>query len=206
MAPLLEYESVEISLAAGRWSAMCASPLAPGRSWGSWAESGSGKSSLLRAALGLLGPGGAVSGGRIRFRGQDLTALSRAGAAEDPGRADRHDLSGRRRVAVPHPHHRCTDLREPGGPREDLPPGRRGKRPWPCLKSCAFPTERASGQLSLCAVRRPVPARGIAAAMLPSPAVLLCDEPTSALDVLVQKQVVEELLRLRELFGTAMIW
>ena len=45
----------------------------------------------------------------------------------------------------------------------------------------------------------------IAAAMLPSPAVLLCDEPTSALDVLVQKQVVEELLRLRELFGTAMI-
>ena len=33
----------------------------------------------------------------------------------------------------------------------------------------------------------------------------MADEPTSALDVAVQRQVVEEMLRLRELFGTAMI-
>ncbi len=42
-------------------------------------------------------------------------------------------------------------------------------------------------------------------AMLMQPSVLLADEPTSALDVAVQRQVVEEMLRLRELFGTAMI-
>ena len=46
---------------------------------------------------------------------------------------------------------------------------------------------------------------GIAMAMLMQPSVLLADEPTSALDVAVQRQVVEEMLRLRELFGTAMI-
>ena len=46
---------------------------------------------------------------------------------------------------------------------------------------------------------------GIAIAMLMEPPVLMADEPTSALDVAVQKQVIEEMLHLRELFGTAII-
>ena len=33
----------------------------------------------------------------------------------------------------------------------------------------------------------------------------MADEPTSALDVAVQKQVVEEMLHVREVFGTAVI-
>ena len=41
--------------------------------------------------------------------------------------------------------------------------------------------------------------------MLMEPPVLLADEPTSALDVAVQRQVVQEMLALRELFGTAII-
>jgi ABC-type dipeptide/oligopeptide/nickel transport system ATPase component len=46
---------------------------------------------------------------------------------------------------------------------------------------------------------------GVAAAMLLKPKILLADEPTSALDVTVQKQVIEEMLLARELFGTAII-
>ena len=46
---------------------------------------------------------------------------------------------------------------------------------------------------------------GIAAAMLLNPSVLLADEPTSALDVSVQKQVVEEMLLVRESFGTSIV-
>lgn len=46
---------------------------------------------------------------------------------------------------------------------------------------------------------------GIAIAMLMEPSVLLADEPTSALDVAVQRQVMHEMLSLREMFGTAML-
>lgn len=46
---------------------------------------------------------------------------------------------------------------------------------------------------------------GIALAMLLRPKVLIADEPTSALDVVSQKQVIDELLALRESYGTALI-
>ena len=38
-----------------------------------------------------------------------------------------------------------------------------------------------------------------------NPPILFADEPTSSLDVSVQRQVVKEMLKLRELFGTAII-
>ena len=41
--------------------------------------------------------------------------------------------------------------------------------------------------------------------MLLCPKILLADEPTSALDVTVQKQVIEEMLLVREMFGTAIL-
>lgn len=43
---------------------------------------------------------------------------------------------------------------------------------------------------------------GIMMAMIMNPDLLFADEPTSALDVTVQAQVVREMVKLRELFGT----
>ena len=45
----------------------------------------------------------------------------------------------------------------------------------------------------------------IAIAMALRPQLLLADEPTSALDVTVQLQIVEELLKLRETYGTSIL-
>ena len=43
---------------------------------------------------------------------------------------------------------------------------------------------------------------GIMMAMILRPSLLFGDEPTSALDVTVQAQVVREMMKMRELFGT----
>lgn len=45
----------------------------------------------------------------------------------------------------------------------------------------------------------------IAMAMSLSPRLLMADEPTSALDVTVQAQVVQEMVSMREKFGTAIV-
>jgi ABC-type dipeptide/oligopeptide/nickel transport system ATPase component len=44
---------------------------------------------------------------------------------------------------------------------------------------------------------------GIMMAMILKPDLLFADEPTSALDVTVQAQVVREMMKMRELYGTA---
>ena len=42
-------------------------------------------------------------------------------------------------------------------------------------------------------------------AMILKPDLLLADEPTSALDVTVQAQVVKEMMKMREMYGTAIV-
>ena len=41
--------------------------------------------------------------------------------------------------------------------------------------------------------------------MLLKPDLLLADEPTSALDVTVQAQVVKEMMKMREMYGTSIV-
>lgn len=46
---------------------------------------------------------------------------------------------------------------------------------------------------------------GIMMAMILKPDLLFADEPTSALDVTVQAQVVKEMMKMRELYGTGIV-
>lgn len=168
-------------------------------------ESGSGKSTLIRAALGILGPGGLVTRGDIRFRGRSLPDLPEkemrrirgaqigmifqdAGASLCPvrtiGDQIHESILAHERTTREESDRRALELLNRLGFRD-------GAR---ILKS--YPFELSGGMNQRV---------GIAVSMLLKPAVLLADEPTSALDVSVQRQAVEEMLLLRELYGTAIV-
>ena len=205
MEELLVYRSVEISYNGIPAVRDINFTLKSGEILGIVGESGSGKSSLIRGALGILGQGGLVTQGEILYRDRNLPDLTEkelrkirgaqigmifqdAGASLCPirtiGAQICESLAAHGKISRPAAREKALALFE----KLRFPDG---ARIWD-----SYPFALSGGQCQRAA---------IAAAMLPSPAVLLCDEPTSALDVLVQKQVVEELLRLRELFGTAMI-
>lgn len=168
-------------------------------------ESGSGKSTVIRAAMGLLGNTGAVTKGDIYYKGHNIPDMSRkelrslrgvemgmifqnAGASMSPVRTigdqmyeavRQHENISRREVEES-----AIDLFS----RINLQDGRK------ILAS--YPFELSGGMNQRAA---------IVMAMLLRPELLFADEPTSALDVTVQAQVVEELCKMREIFGTAIV-
>lgn len=205
MEPLLTYDRVEIRYCGKTAVQNISFSLMPGEILGIVGESGSGKSSLLKAAMGLLGPAGLVTRGDIWYKGQNLPDLrpkelrklcgpelgmifQDCGSAFCPvrtiGAQLRESMCEHAPISKAAFQRRALELLEKLG----LPDGQR------VLNS--YPFELSGGMSQRV---------GIAAAMLQAPRVLLADEPTSALDVSVQKQVVEELLLLRKLYGTSIL-
>lgn len=205
METLLTYQSVEVSFNGRAVVRDVSFALHAGEILGIVGESGSGKSTLLKAALGLLGDGGLVTRGDIWFKGKDLPDLPErelrkirgaqigmifqdAGASLCPirtiGDQIYESMAAHRAVTRPQAREKALALFEKLQFKD-------GRRIWN-----SYPFELSGGMNQRV---------GIAIAMLMEPSVLLADEPTSALDVAVQKQVIEEMLHLRELFGTAIL-
>lgn len=205
MEPLLTYRSVEVSFNGRAVTHDVSFTLHAGEILGIVGESGSGKSALLKAAMGLLGSGGLVTKGDIWFKGKDLPDLPEkelrkicgagigmifqdAGASLCPirtiGEQIYESMSAHMEITRSQAREKALALFEKLQFKD-------GQRIWN-----SYPFELSGGMNQRA---------GIAIAMLMEPPVLLADEPTSALDVAVQKQVIEEMLHLRELFGTAII-
>ena len=205
MGEILRYEHVDITYNGFKAIRDVSFTVDEGEILGIVGESGSGKSTLIKAAMGLLGDTGLVTRGDIWYKGMDLPDLPArelrklngpelsmifqyAGSSFCPIRTvgaqlyesmTEHENLTKEQFRV-----RAADLLEKIG----------FENPQRILESYSF--ELSGGMQQRV---------GIAAAMLLNPSVLLADEPTSALDVSVQKQVVEEMLLVRETFGTAIV-
>ena len=205
MKEILSYGSVEVSFDGKAVVHDVSFSLHQGETLGIVGESGSGKSTLLKAAMGLLGKNGMVTRGDIWFQEKDIPDLSRgemqkicgdkigmifqdAGASLCPirtiGEQIYESITAHKKMSREQAKEKALGLFEKLKFQD-------GERIWN-----SYPFELSGGMNQRV---------GIAIAMLMEPPVLLADEPTSALDVAVQRQVVQEMLSLRELFGTAII-
>lgn len=202
---LLNYDSVEVSFGGTAVVHDISFGLQPGEILGLVGESGSGKSTLIKAAMGLLGDHGLVTRGDITFQGKNLVDMPErelrhirgagigmifqdAGASLCPIRT-----IGSQIYESMAAHGKITEA-EAKEQALELFVKLNFKEPERIWKS--YPFEMSGGMNQRA---------GIAISMLMNPPILFADEPTSALDVAIQRQVVQEMLRIRELFGTAII-
>ena len=211
MAVLLDYQHVEVSFNGDPVVHDVSFQLHPGEILGLVGESGSGKSTLLKAAMGLLGSSGMVTRGDIWFEGKSLPDVppkemrricgekigmifQDCGASLSPtrtiGEQIIESMAAHRKVDVAEAKRAALELFEKLHFQD-------GERIWD-----SYPFELSGGMCQRAM---------IAAAIVARPKLLLLDEPTTALDVTiqahmaVQRQVVEEMLHVREAFGTAII-
>lgn len=166
-------------------------------------ESGSGKSTILKAIGGLLGKGGAIVGGQIVFGGKEITNLpdgqrrklsgesigfifQNAGTSFCPIRTIGEQIFEAVKAHCDWSKEdfraRAVDLMK----KINLAPEVLDEYPF-----------RLSGGMAQRA--------GILAATILEPKLLLADEPTSALDAVTQVSVVKELLKLRERLGVSIV-
>jgi oligopeptide transport system ATP-binding protein len=162
-------------------------------------ESGSGKSTVGRAALRLLEP----TEGSIRFKGEDITNLSRARLRplrrqmqlvfQDPYASLNPRMTVERIVASPLEIHGIGET--PAGRMEKVEEALRlvGLLPQHAQR---YPHEFSGGQ------RQRI---GLARALVTRPDFIVADEPVSALDVSIQAQVVNLMLELRDRLGLTML-
>lgn len=202
---LLDLQHVEVSYNGNAVVHDVSLQLEPGEILGVVGESGSGKSTLIKAAMGLLGSSGAVTKGDIFYKGKNVIdaqgeelrrmrgaamgmIFQNTEASLCPIRSIEDQLyesvTQHEKVTRQEARDRAMELFEKIGLKD-------GER---ILKS--YPFELSGGMNQRV---------GIMMAMVLKPDLLFADEPTSALDVTVQAQVIEEMMKMRELYGTGIV-
>ncbi|NEB78253.1 ABC transporter ATP-binding protein [Streptomyces sp. SID14478] len=179
--------------------------LAPGEALGVVGESGCGKTMTALSVLGLLPPGGTVTGGRILFDGHDLAAApapvlqdvrgNTIGMVfQDPLTSLNPTMTIGAQVAEPLLLHRGVSRKQAWARAEETL-GLVGM-PQPAERMKAYPHQLSGGMRQRVA---------IAMALACEPKLLIADEPTTALDVTTQHQILELIDDLRARLGMAMI-
>ncbi|WP_171181892.1 ABC transporter ATP-binding protein [Ruegeria sp. HKCCD8929] len=165
-------------------------------------ESGSGKSTVARAILGLLGPEATIKKGSLMYAGADLRELSPEEQRsirgnkisivfQDPFTALNPSLTIGAQVAEPLIFHKGMSKSEALEKAVDLLASVGINRPREIIK--AYPHQLSGGMQQRVL---------IATALSCDPDILILDEPTTALDVTIEAQILDlldELCRTRQL-------
>lgn len=202
-APIIEVSDLRVAFGKSEVLHGISLDLQPGEMLGLVGGSGSGKTTTLRTILGHLPRGAKITGGSVRYRGDELLGLSASelrkvrGAAistivQDPVNALSPVATvGSQMKAIAADHGlELTD--------EQIEAHLRGV-------GIADPARVASGypyELSGGMAQRVI----IAIAVSMNPAVIVADEPTSALDVTIQAQIMELLQRMVRERGLAILF
>ncbi|MGW3602735.1 ABC transporter ATP-binding protein [Micromonospora sp. NPDC005161] len=207
--PLLELRDLDTDIALRRGTVHALDGVSlqvmPGETLGVVGESGSGKTMTALSIMGLLPPGGQVSGGQILFEGRDLRSLSadevrrirgvRMGMVfQDPLTSLNPTMRIGVQVGEPLRVHERVGRAE--ARERTIEILRRVGMPRPERIVDNYPHELSGGMRQRVA---------IAMALICSPRLLIADEPTTALDVTTQRQILELIDDLREEFGMAVI-
>ena len=209
MSNILEYRNVDIHYGKKQVIENVSLAMKPGEILGIVGESGIGKSTLIRAAMGLLGEGGTVTQGQILYQGTNTTIdmtqihgeemrrlrgaeiamiFQNAGASLCPIRTIEEQLY---EAVLEHESISKGEIRDRALELFEQLRFTNGEQ---ILKS--YPFEFSGGMNQRV---------GIVLAMVLRPRLLLADEPTSALDVTVQLQVLREMKKLRDMYGTSIV-
>jgi ABC-type glutathione transport system ATPase component len=201
--PILGIEDLSVDFRRGRDTVAAVTSvsleLGRGETLGLVGESGSGKSTIGNAVLGLVAP----SGGRIRFRGEDITAATSR---------RRRQLGRHIQVVFQDPYGSLNPSRTIGQtlteplrvvrrmPRADAAERVRAALAQVGLAYDAlgrYPGAFSGGQRQRIAIAR---------ALVLEPEIVICDEPTSALDLSVQAQILNLLLDLQNDLGLSCLF
>lgn len=205
MEPLLQAEHITICY--NKVPVVCdvSFEIQKGEILGIVGDSGSGKSSIIKAVTGLLGNSGMVTRGDIYYKGLNVVDMpqgelrkllgpeigvvfqdckSALCPVRKVGDQIFESMREHRRISRKESNSLASSIMEKIGLAD----------PKSVLDS--YPFELSGGMNQRV---------GICTAMMQNPPLLLADEPTSALDVTVQKRVVEELKMMNKEYGTAIL-
>ncbi len=209
--PVLRIEKLSVALPRGADRALAVDDvsldIAPGEILCIVGESGSGKSVLASAVMAALPRGLRRTGGRITFRGQDLSGFSerrlRALRGRDIAMIFQEPMAALNpAVRVSRQVEEMFAIHTP-----KMPIALRRRRAQELLAATHLPdlpalAERFPHQLSGGQCQRVV----IAMALAHDPKLLIADEPTTALDVTTQAQILRLVRELRDSHGHAVLF
>ncbi|MGV2917505.1 ABC transporter ATP-binding protein [Streptomyces alfalfae] len=208
--PLLTIEDLRVDIASRERTVHALDgvslSLAPGEALGIVGESGSGKTMTALSVLGLLPPGGEITGGRVLFDGRDLAAAPApvlqdvrgdtiGMVFQDPLTSLNPTMTIGAQVAEPLLLHRPGIGRKEAWSRAEEMLRLVGM-PQPAERMKVYPHQLSGGMRQRVA---------IAMALVCEPKLLIADEPTTALDVTTQHQILELVDDLRSRLGMALI-